>query len=71
MVESQRLKHPVLWDEQRRNTKAYGVSAWPFAYFIGADGKVFWEGNPSRWIRRKQKVKEMRALIERELAKPK
>lgn len=52
-----------------RNTKAYGITAWPFAYLIGADGKVFWEGNPSRWIHRKQKVDQMRTCIERELGK--
>jgi hypothetical protein len=68
MVASQRLKHPVLWDPGRCNTKAYGVTAWPFAYLIGADGKVFWEGDPRRWIRRKTKIKEMRAMIEWELA---
>lgn len=68
MVESQRLKHPVLWDEDRRNTKAYGVCDWPFAYLIGADGKVFWEGDPTRWIRREKKIKEMRAMVEWELA---
>jgi len=69
MVESQELKHPVLWDAGCRNTNAYGVSAWPFAYLIGTDGRVFWEGNPSRWIHCKQKVDEMRACIERELGK--
>jgi len=69
MVESQKLNHPVLWDDGCRNTKAYGVSAWPFAYLIGTDGKVFWEGNPTRWIHCKQKIDEMRACIERELKK--
>jgi hypothetical protein len=68
MVEDQCLNHPVLWDEKRRNTKTYGVTAWPFAYFIGADGKVFWEGDPTRWIRREKKIKEMRAMVEWELA---
>ena len=67
MVESKNLKHPVLWDAECRNTKAYGITAWPFAYLIGADGIVFWEGNPSRWIRREKKVKEMRRLIEAKL----
>ncbi len=67
MVETKNLKHPVLWDDECRNTKAYGITAWPFVYLIGTDGKVFWEGNPSRWIRRSKRVKEMRALIERKL----
>jgi hypothetical protein len=67
MVRTKNLKHPVLWDDECRNTKAYGITAWPFVYLIGTDGKVFWEGNPSRWIRRPKKMKEMRALIERKL----
>ena len=68
MVESKNLEHPVLWDAGCQNTRAYGITAWPFAYLIGADGRVFWEGNPSRWIRREKKVKEMRRLIEAELS---
>ena len=67
MVESQELKHPVLWDAGCRNTKAYGITAWPFAYLIGADGKVFWAGNPARWIHRKQKVEQLHDCLEREL----
>ncbi len=67
MVETKNLMHPVLWDDDCRNTRAYGIKTWPFVYLIGADGKVFWEGNPSRWIRRPKRVKEMRALIERKL----
>jgi hypothetical protein len=69
MVEARNLKHPVLWDADCRNTRAYGVTSWPFAYFIGADGKVFWEGNPSRWIRSQQKLGLMRARIEDALRK--
>jgi hypothetical protein len=67
MVEAKNLKHPVLWDDECRNTKVYGIQAWPFVYLIGKDGKVFWEGNPARWIRRKDKVKEVRDMIESKL----
>jgi hypothetical protein len=67
MVESRNLKHPVLWDDQCRNTRAYGISAWPFAYLIGVDGKVFWEGNPARWICRAEDAAGMRILVEGKL----
>jgi hypothetical protein len=67
MVEGKNLSHPVLWDEVCRNTKAYGISAWPYVYLIGTDGKVIWEGNPARWLRRPEKANEMRMLIERKL----
>ena len=68
MVEMKILKHPVLWDSENRNTREYGITAWPFAYLIGKDGKVFWEGNPARWIQRPDRVKEMHALIKRKLS---
>ena len=67
-VEGKQLHHPILWDDACQNTRAYGIEAWPFVYLIGPDGKVFWEGNPSRWLGRPKKAKEMRALIERKLA---
>ena len=69
MVESHELKHPVLWDAGCGNTNAYGITAWPFAYLIGADGNVFWQGNPTRWIHHKQKVDQMRDCLEKELSK--
>ena len=68
MVESKCLQHRVLWDEDCQNTRAYGISAWPFAYLIGPDGKVFWEGNPSQWIHRAEKADTLRLLIEHKLA---
>ena len=69
LVEAEKLNHPVLWDEGCRNTKTYGITAWPFAYLIGADGKVFWEGNPARWIRCPKKAERMRVRIEKKLEK--
>ncbi len=41
------LGHPVLWDQANRNHKNYGINSWPAAYLLGADGKVFWQGNPA------------------------
>jgi hypothetical protein len=66
-VETQQLRHPVLWDQDCRNTKRYGIETWPYAFLIGPDGTVFWEGNPARWFRRAKRVQEMRALIEKKL----
>jgi hypothetical protein len=67
MVEAGKLQHPVLWDAGCQNSKAYGVTSWPFAYLIGTDGNVFWEGNPARWIHSQQKDDFMHARIECEL----
>lgn len=67
MVAIRDLKHPVLWDADCHNTKAYGVMSWPFAYLIGADGNVFRESNPSRWIHSPRKADFMRARMECEL----
>ena len=43
LVERRDLRHPVLWDQDNRNHKNFGITAWPAAYLIGADGKVFWQ----------------------------
>lgn len=69
MVVDKPLNHPVLWDPDCVNTKAYGITGWPVAFLIGVDGRVFWEGNPATWVRRDERVAELRALIEGELAK--
>ena len=37
-----------------KTRKTYGIEAWPFVYLVDADGKVFWEGNPVRWMRRER-----------------
>lgn len=54
-VRDKGVPHPVLWDRDCQNTERYGISAWPIAYLIGPDGKVAWEGNPARTIRRQAK----------------
>ncbi len=63
------LKHPVLWDKDCRNHRAYGLKNWPVAYLIGTDGKVFWEGNPARVVNRPKQLEEFKKLIETELKK--
>lgn len=42
------MKHYVLWDEDGRNHRCYGVRSWPAALLIGRDGRVIWEGRPSK-----------------------
>lgn len=70
-VQKQQLKHPVLWDKGCQNHRAYGLKNWPIAYLIGADGKVFWEGNPARVVARPDQVQALRKLIEAHLSKTK
>ena len=69
-VEKQALVHPVLWDKDCRNHRQYGLKNWPVAYLIGADGKVFWEGNPAQVMERMDRLREFRKLIEAKLAQP-
>ena len=68
IVEKQRLNHPVLWDWKCRNHDNYGLKAWPVSYLIDTKGKVFWEGNPARFVNRKRGSAAMRKLIESKLA---
>ena len=68
-VKDKKTFHPVLWDEECRNTERYGVSAWPVAYLIGTDGRVVWEGNPQRIVSRKKPHQQLMKLVEAELAK--
>ena len=70
-VQEKKVKHPVLWDEDCRNTETYGISAWPVAYLIGVDGRVIWEGNPQRVVSRSRPKKELLNLLEKELKKVK
>ena len=68
IVEKQRLNHPVLWDRKCRNHDNYGLENWPVAYLVDTKGKVFWEGNPARFVNRKRDSAAMRKLIESKLA---
>ena len=68
IVEKQRLNHPVLWDWKCRNHDNYGLKNWPVAYLLDTKGKVFWEGNPARFVNRKRDSAAMRKLIESKLA---
>ena len=54
------IKHAVLWDENNRNHKNYGIQSWPIVYVIGTDGKVFWQGNPAF---RHKEAKNLRKLL--------
>ena len=67
MVQQKGLRHPVLWDDACRNTKAYGVTAWPRAWLIDKAGNVFWEGNPARVVNRKTKADALRSLLKQKL----
>ncbi len=44
------MKHHVLWDEDCRNHRRYGIRTWPIAFLIGKDGRVMWEGRPSKAV---------------------
>lgn len=68
-VQEKKVKHPVLWDEDCRNTDTYGVTAWPVAYVIGVDGRVIWEGNPQRVVSRTGPRRNLVTLLENELKK--
>lgn len=61
------LRHPVLWDENNQNHLRYGIASWPSAYLIGADGKVFWEGNPAQLQNRAKELAELKRIVEGQL----
>jgi hypothetical protein len=65
------VRHPVLWDRDDRNIRAYEISGWPSAYLIGADGKVFWQGNPGHLRSRVDDERAFRDRLEAELGKVK
>ncbi len=68
-VRRKQVTFPVLWDLECRNTEKYGIKAWPMTYLIGVDGRVIWEGNPSRVINRKKSRTQLVKLLENELKK--
>ena len=61
------ITHPVIWDRNNALHKAYGVQAWPVAFLIGADGNVFWQGNPALMRGQKDEEKAFRELLETHL----
>ena len=63
------IRHPVLWDKGNKNIRAFAVSGWPSAYLIGADGKVFWQGNPGNLRGRADEEHAFRAALKTELEK--
>ena len=66
-VVRQQVPQFVLWDQANQNTQNYGVRAWPIAFLIGPDGKVKWEGNPARTIRRAGPRRQLVDLLESNL----
>ncbi len=66
-VDAQDIRHSVMWDEENRNHKNYGITSWPAACLIGADRKVFWQGNPARMQARPSEAEEFRRLLESHL----
>ena len=63
----QQVPQFVLWDKANQNTRNYGIKAWPIGYLIGPDGKVKWEGNPARTIRRAKPHRQLVELLESNL----
>lgn len=64
-VEDKGGKLATLWDKGAKNCLAYGIQAYPFAYLVGVDGKVLWEGLPNA------KIEEIEKRIQAELEKVK
>ena len=65
------IRHPVLWDQRNLNHKNYGIKSWPAACLIGADGKVFWQGNPARLRAHTEATQQFRRLLEERLGEVK
>lgn len=59
--------HAILWDQDNRNHTNYGIRSWPTAYLIGADGTVFWEGNPAWTHGRPEDLDNLKMLLEAQL----
>lgn len=64
-VEEKGGKLATLWDKGAKNCLTYGIQAYPFAYLVGVDGKVIWEGQPN------SKIEEIEKLMAAEFAKSK
>jgi hypothetical protein len=61
----------VLWDKENKTIENYAISGWPSAYLIGADGKVFWQGNPAALRGRRDEEDAFRKLLKEQLEKAK
>jgi len=70
-LENWHVQHPVLWDRDNKNIKAFAISGWPSAYLIGIDGRVFWQGNPGNLSSRKDDEEAFRIALTSELNKVK
>jgi hypothetical protein len=57
----------VLWDSESRNQTNYGITNWPTAILIGADGKIAWVGNPWRNEGSHDQTQRFRSMLEGEL----
>ena len=44
LVKEKEMTWPVLFDKGSRNNKAFGITSQPYAYLVGVEGKVIWEG---------------------------
>lgn len=64
-----KIRHAVLWDKENKNGSAYAINGWPSAYLIGADGKVFWQGNPAALRGRKEDEAAFSKELKRQLEK--
>jgi hypothetical protein len=61
------VSHPVLWDRGNANHKNFGVTRWPAAFLVGADGRVFWQGDPHALRHRPEERADFRRRLEEQL----
>ena len=64
-----RLNHPVLWDHESGNQTKYGVTSWPQAVIVDAQGVIVWRGNPAHLEGRRDEMERFRNLLVTELNK--
>lgn len=69
LVADKGTRHAIVWDQHNSNHERYGIDAWSRAFLIGVDGRVVWEGNPARVIRRPHALGDLETLLEAELRK--
>lgn len=44
LVKAKEIPFPVLYDKAERNNMTFAVRVQPFAYLVGVEGTVTWEG---------------------------